>query len=365
MPTEASERADFSTIRYAQVWEDADVLLRGLDIQPDDTCVSIASAGDNALAMLLGDPAKVVAVDISFAQLACLRLRIAAYRALDHPELLELIGSRRSRRRAALYRRCRGTLDAPTRAFWDARPEAIEAGIGCAGKFEGYFSIFRRYVLPLVHRKRTVLDLLQPRNPEDRRQFYDQRWDNRRWRWLFALFFSSRVMGWLGRDPAFFRYVQGSVSKRIFQRAEHALARLDPAANPYMQWILTGAHGQALPLALRPESFEPIRRNLDRLELVQGSLEDALDTMPTGSIDRYNLSDLFEYMSEDNAHALLKRCVDHGRSGGRLVYWNMLVPRSRPDSLKDRLRPLQTLADELHEQDKAFFYSRVVVEEIT
>ena len=52
MRSEVATRAEFSQIRYAQVWEDADILLDGLDIQPGDVCVSIASAGDNALAML-------------------------------------------------------------------------------------------------------------------------------------------------------------------------------------------------------------------------------------------------------------------------------------------------------------------------
>src|SRR5688500_3254365 len=90
MRSEAAARADFTGIRYAQVWEDADVLLAGLDVQPGDTCVSIASAGDNALALLTKQPSRVIALDLSPAQLACLELRIAAYRKLTHPELLEL-----------------------------------------------------------------------------------------------------------------------------------------------------------------------------------------------------------------------------------------------------------------------------------
>jgi S-adenosylmethionine:diacylglycerol 3-amino-3-carboxypropyl transferase len=43
-------------IRYAQCWEDADVLLEALDIQPGQSCLSIASAGDNTLAMLAKNP---------------------------------------------------------------------------------------------------------------------------------------------------------------------------------------------------------------------------------------------------------------------------------------------------------------------
>ena len=89
-------RADFSAIRYAQCWEDADTLLAGLDVQPGDSCLSIASAGDNTLALLARSPGHVLALDVSDAQLACLALRVAAYRALEHHELLELIGSRPS-----------------------------------------------------------------------------------------------------------------------------------------------------------------------------------------------------------------------------------------------------------------------------
>jgi S-adenosylmethionine-diacylglycerol 3-amino-3-carboxypropyl transferase len=104
---------------------------------------------------------------------------------------------------------------------------------------------------------------------------------------------------------------------------------LNPADNPYLQWIMTGRHLTALPLALRPEHFDTIRGNLDRIEWRCQSVEDFLETQGPGSIDRFNLSDIFEYMSEENTHRLLVRLVAHGRKGGRLAYWNMLAPRSR------------------------------------
>src|SRR4051794_3425959 len=107
---EATEPAESCAIRYAQCWEDADVLLSALDVQPGDVCLSIASAGDNTLALLTKDPGRVIAVDSNPAQLACLELRAAAYRELSHGELLELIGSVPSNDRDALYRRCRTSL---------------------------------------------------------------------------------------------------------------------------------------------------------------------------------------------------------------------------------------------------------------
>src|SRR5260370_31734034 len=102
--SEIAARADFSEIRYAQCWEDADILLSGLDVQPGDTCLSIASAGDNTLALLSKRPRRVIALDLSAAQLACLQLRVASYRELTHGELLELMGSMPSTRAEGLYR---------------------------------------------------------------------------------------------------------------------------------------------------------------------------------------------------------------------------------------------------------------------
>jgi S-adenosylmethionine-diacylglycerol 3-amino-3-carboxypropyl transferase len=365
MPSEVQRSADFSMIRYAQVWEDADVLLDALDIQSGDTCLSIASAGDNALAMLAKNPHRVVAIDLSAAQLACLELRVAAYRKLEHPELLELIGSRVSHRRLQLYRHCRSDLSDQSREFWDRNPTLIFRGIGSGGKFERYFEIFRSAVMPLIHSRATIDQLLGGGTLSQRRRFYRQKWDTLRWRGLFKIFFSRQMMGRLGRDPAFFNYVEGSVSTRILQRTKHALSELNPAENPYLQWILKGRHTTALPFSLRPENFQAIRNNLHRLEWRLTSLEEYLESVASGTINRFNLSDIFEYMSLENYHRALKKIIRTGAPGARLCYWNMLAPRSRPESLADELQPLSDLAARLHLADKAFFYSALVVERIT
>lgn len=365
--SEVARHADFSAIRYAQCWEDADILLRGLAIQPGDVCLSIASAGDNALVMLAQNPARVVALDLSPAQLACLELRVAAYGSLEHNELLQLIGSRpaTAAARADLYRRCRPGLEQAAQAFWDAHPTEIAAGVGGAGKFERYFGLFRTRILPLVHGRRRVARLLQGGGSvADRTHFYETEWNNTRWRLLFRVFFGRFVMGRLGRDPRFFKYVTGSVGDRILGRARHAVTALDPAANPYLQWILTGRHTTALPWALRAQNFDAIRANLSRLEWRCASLEEYLDEAGPNSIDRFNLSDIFEYMSPESYAALLARLVHAGRPNGRLAYWNMLAERRRPASMAAVLRPLDDLARELHGEDKAFFYSAFVVEEI-
>jgi S-adenosylmethionine-diacylglycerol 3-amino-3-carboxypropyl transferase len=361
---EVAAKAAFDGVRYAQGWEDADVLLDGLAISPGDTCVSIAAAGDNALAMLIADPARVIALDLSDAQLACTALRIAAYRTLDHGAFLELLGARASQRRGALYARCRAILDEPARAFWDARPGDVARGIAGCGKFERYLELFRTRLLPLAHGRTTVAALFEARTRAERERFYREVWNTPRWRMLFRVFFSRTVMGRLGRDPRFFDYVTDDVAAALLARAEHALVTLDPSCNPYLRRLFTGDAGDTLPLAWRAEHFATIRERVDRVALRRTSLEAFARESESGVVDRWNLSDLFEYVSPENYEAMLRDIVRASHSGARLAYWNMLVPRTRPSSLAHALRPLQERAARLHAVDRACFYRAFVLEEV-
>lgn len=363
MRSEAASHARFDIIRYAQCWEDADLVVQALAQRPGQTFVSIASAGDNSLALLASAPERVFALDLSPAQLACLELRVAAYRELAHGEVLELVGSRPSARRRELYARCRRLLGSDATAFWDAHGAEIDGGIGGAGKFERYFALFRDRVLPLVHSRREMLRLLEPRDRDERERFYEEVWSNLRWRILFRVFFSRFVMGRLGRDTSFFRYVEGSVADRILARTRYALVELDPAQNPYLHWILTGTHGEALPFALRAGNFDAIRANIDRISWHAVPLEAFVDELGEAAVDGFNLSDIFEYMSEENTAALLARLARAARPGARLAYWNMLAPRRRPESLAGVLASRRDLSEPLFRADKAFFYSDFVVEE--
>lgn len=354
----------FTILRYAQCWEDADILLDGLDVQPGDTCLSIASAGDNTLSLLTRSPARVIAVDLNPTQIAALELRVAAYRTLGHDELLELVGSRPSVRREALYARCRPLLSGYARAYWDGRRDAVRAGIGGAGKFERYFALFRRFVLPMVHRKSSVRALLEHRDERGRLRFYEERWNTRAWRTLFRVFFSETVLGRLGRDPSFFTYAESSVADHLMGRVRHALTALDPAENPYLHWITTGEHDGALPHALRSESFDAIREGLDRLEWHCRPMEDVLQGAKIERVDRINFSNIFEYMSSDAHRSLLASLLPRLPRGARMAYWNMIVPRSGAALMPDDItrRPE---SDALFRRDKAFFYSAFHVDEVT
>lgn len=164
--SEIEEKSDFSQIRYAQLWEDADVLTQALGDCAGGTLVSICAAGDNALAMLTLDPAKVVVVDLSPAQIACLKLRIGAFRNLSHSEFLALMGARPSRNRKALLLRALADADADTRAVWTRLAKDVEAyGAGALGNLNAISEFSAPdFFLSFTRRKPSTTRLCPARN---------------------------------------------------------------------------------------------------------------------------------------------------------------------------------------------------------
>ncbi|MCC7142644.1 MAG: DUF3419 family protein [Candidatus Eisenbacteria bacterium] len=354
------QKAAFDFVRYASVWEDADILCEALaESARGGRVLSIASAGDNALALLTLDPAEVVAVDLNRAQIACVELRRVAFRRLDYEPLLAFLGVLPAADRNATYHRLRSELPADAARFWDDRPAEIASGVIHAGKFERYFTAFRTRILPLVHGAGMVRRLRTGRTLDEQRRFYSDRWNTWRWRLLFKLFFSRFVMGRLGRDPAFFDHVEGSVAERILERTRYALTEIPVASNPYLAYILTGSFPpEALPLYLRRSVFEAIRSSLDRLTAV---VQPADQT--AGPFHGFNLSDIFEYMSEAEHARVYAALLDRAAPGARLAYWNMLAPRGVPRE-ETRARALPELAASLHARDQAWFYQRFHVDQV-
>ena len=361
--SDLQERVKLDFIRYANCWEDADILCEALRPAPGVRILSVASGGDNSLA-LAAEGAAVVAADVSPAQLACVELKCAAIRRLEHPEVLAFLGVSESSNRLATYESLERDLSDDARAFWRDRRDELAGGFIHAGKFESYFRFFRKRVIPLIHTRRAVEELLREKDEAARHDFYERRWNNLPWKLMFRVFFSRFVMGRLGRDPEFFRYVEGAVSDRILSRARYALTVLPTHLNPFLDYILTGNFSRSLPRYLEPERFEAVREGLARLTLFPGSVQDAARADGEGGFDGFNLSDIFEYLDGPTCSAMFGELLAVATPGARLAYWNMLAPRRCPEELAGRVTPLSDLATELFEWDKAFFYSAFVVEEV-
>ena len=383
MKSEVKEnRVDFSLIRYSQCWEDTEVLLESLDIQENDICFGILSAGDNVFSMLAENPKKVMALDISFPQIALAKLKKEVFNSLSYEEMLEFMGVMKSDKRIEIYDRIRENLDKEVKEYWDFNKDAIEKGIIHAGKFEKFFKIFREKILPFVHSKKRIEKLLEKKSRQERIEYYDKYWNNFRWKLMFKLFFSKYIVGKLGRDKEFFRYAEKNISEEMKERSRYALCELNPYENPYINYILTGNYRKdCLPYFLRKENFNKIRRNLHKVEILQSSVEEYLDQIDF-KINKFNLSDIFEYMSAENYSKLMGKIYDNAENNALLAYWNLIVERNseKLDYKKtdseiavtgketnvngEKYERMKELDKKLHEKDMTFFYTDFVVEKV-
>src|SRR4029079_17238483 len=78
--------------------------------------------------------------------------------------------------------------------------------------------------------------------------------------------------------------------------------------------------GFPVPPYLLPENFETLRRNLGRVLVVNGWLGPYLDSLPPGSIDRFNLLDIMDWMSPAALSATWRSVLRAASPGAVLIY---------------------------------------------
>lgn len=350
---------DFGIIRYANCWEDAGVLIHALKDSNPQRIAIIASAGDNALALLANTPKEVLAFDISLPQLYLTELKQLAFSRLEYDELLSFVGVRlcTAQQRFQLFQHLSPHLSADAKRYWQERQSLIENGLIHCGKFERYFSLFRRWCLPFVHSRKTVGALLQPKSDEAQKAFYDRHWNNRRWQLLMQVFFSKAMMGRVGRDPQFLKQVALSVPQYIRRKAAEHLQSSEATHNHFLHYIFTGNFGAVLPHYLRPENHEAIRANIGRLTLKHTGADEVVAMQ---AHDAYCLSNIFEYFPQEHFEATVSSWKELLQPGTMLLYWNLMVPRSFSQLAPAAFRLIESDA---HVMDAGFFYSAFLAEQ--
>lgn len=361
MSRDLKNRVDFKLIRYANCWEDADILTEAMQaVGTGKKFLSIASAGDNSFSLLTLNPQLVVAVDVNKIQLHLVELKKCAIRRFSRDETLAFLGFTPCTYRFMLYKLLRPQLGNDARTFWDAQQAMIEAGVIYAGKFERYFKTFAGKILPWIHNAKRTAELFRPKTAIEQEVFYNRCWNNRRWRLLFRIFFSKYVMGKYGRDPEFLKEVNISVPQYIYRKAAKQLRSVQAQSNAILYFNLHGHFGPHVPHYLREENYALVKQNIDKLVLAEGYAQDAV--WQYGKFDGMNLSNIFEYMDKDTFAQTAEGLVQGINRGGKLCYWNLMVPRMISAAVPQQVLYNRELSARLGEKDKGFFYNRFIVE---
>ena len=151
-----TEKVDFEIIRYANCWEDADILLKGLNPKAGGRFLSVGSAGDNSFSLLTTRPELVVAVDVSPVQLYLIELKKVAIKHLTYEKVLDFLGFQDTNNRLAVFEQLKMYLHPETAYYWSLHLDEIKNGVIHQGKFEKYFQLFVQKVLPFIHSKKTI-----------------------------------------------------------------------------------------------------------------------------------------------------------------------------------------------------------------
>ncbi len=289
-------------IHYCNCHEDANFVMKNIANSPKKI-LSIASALDNSLALLLLDPQEVVAIDSNPTQIYLCELKKCAIKYLEYEEYLIFLGIKQGDP-LEYYGRIKNRLSGQARSYFDGRLFLIsEVLIVNCGRFEYYFSIFKNKILPLVHSKKKVLQFMNCVNLQEQRRFYDKKFNNLRFKLIFKLFFSKAVMKKLGRDKEYFKHNEGSLSAMLKERFENCIYNNLNSENPYLQYVVLNKF-ERMPLYLEKENFALIKERIDAIKIKKIEF---CDQIKSGEkYDLAYLSDIFEYMSQEQTDALCK-----------------------------------------------------------
>lgn len=351
-------------IRYSQCWEDPTLVIESLKLNNEDVVLSIASGGENIFAILLKNPKKVIAIDSNLDQLYLVKLKTAAITALDFEEFVEFMGFKDSTSRIKYFERCKKHLKSEEINFWEDNLDSIKKGIVHIGKFENYLLKFRKYILSLVLSKNKIKKFLSASTLEEQEYFFKNYWNGIRWKLLFRIFFSKFLMSKLGRDKDYFKYNSNkNIAKHYFDRTKYGITKVHISKNYFMEYILTG--NIKFPFKEHPyldkNNFSVLKDKLKQVEYIKSDVLNFLKKIKPNSISKYNLSDIFEIMSQKEYSDIFKEITRTSKKDARVCYWNNLVERKNRMG-EDKFSKDSELSDNLSSKDRVFFYSRFIVE---
>ena len=204
---------------------------------------------------------------------------------------------------------------------------------------------------------------LESESVEEQTAFFERVFSAPQFVALFKKYTGKEMIASSGRDPAQFAYVKESETGDYFyKRFRYVCTQIKAKNNFYLSYLLSGKYRdleQSSPQYSKA-GFAKLKERIADLSVVEEPLDKTLLRHDSGYFSKVNLSDLFEYLSQEESNQLFGLLYDRLRTGGRIAYWNLLVPRQSEGC---GFKPLDTLSNALWNEDRCFFYSRFLVEE--
>jgi len=338
----------FRGLVYTQIWEDPEIDLEALALEPDSHVVAIASGGCNVLSYLTAGPARITAVDLSRAHVALNRLKlVAATRLPSWQAFYGFFGTADDPANVAAYHRLIAPhLDPQSRAYWESRglQHLGRRRISIFARNAYHHGVLGRFI-GLAHAAARIYgvdlrDLLSAQSLDEQRLFFETMlvplFDKRAVRWATA---NRLSLYGLGIPPAQYEALAGGSDMRHVLRSRlERLACGFSLDDNYFAWQAFGRSyaGNAsgpLPLYLRREQFDVVRARVHRVEVMNRSITEYLAGCPDASRDRYVLLDAQDWMTDAQLDALWTEITRTARPGARVIFRTAAEPSLLPGRL--------------------------------
>jgi S-adenosylmethionine-diacylglycerol 3-amino-3-carboxypropyl transferase len=330
---------------------------------PGGRVLSVASAGDMPLSLLALGAGRITAVDNDPGQLHLLRLKLGAVRQLERKEAIAFLGflPAAADARAGWLERVLEALPDASRSFWQAHREVVLEGAIWAGRYERFVRRAVRLVNPLFGSRFRALCACS--SVEEQRRLFAARFDGALLRGTFRLVFHPRVFSSRGLDPRSLQHRDRgtSLGDQYFEQFRSLCTRTPAAGNHLLQLHVLGRvlHDGSVPAYLSAAGYERVRRHAGDLSVVEADIVAFLRAQPPGSFDGFHLSNVPDWLPQDDFEALMFAVADAAAPAARVVWRYLHVDRSLPAELRERIRVDEERGRALRQADRFPFYAIV------
>lgn len=353
-------KTDKFILRYANCWEDPEALLQSLNGQYQKQILSVASGGDNSLSLLTLQPKHLCIVDVNPIQIWLTELKVAAVKYLSREEVIQFLGYTNCNTRWTIFRHIQAALSSDAVRYFQKKKSDIVNGVIYSGNLERKMQFFSRFILPFVHSKQTVYRLIESKSAAEQIDFFNETWDNRRFRRFIAVFYSRLFLKVFAPDPDFLNYVNGNIGNHVYNVIKKHFSAELCQDNLLLNFVLLGHFANRLPHFLQEANFNTIKSNLETISYHHGFVETAVQKF--GLFDVFNLSNIFEYTTTQDFEMLANALVDGAAHDAMFVYWNLMLPRKISD-VNQQVKLLKVTDLNSHTDDRGFIYSSRIVEQ--
>lgn len=348
------ENARALPVAFAQVREDPRLDLAVVERLPDDANVVMIGSGGCTAAVLACNRklSQLHVVDPNPSQIALCKVKLHLLKHFDPQSRLAVLGHSKTTpdQRAQMVEEFASTLGLQTSTFGPIEVVS-RLGLDYCGRYEAVFSELQREIASSEDFVRDVLKLsdisAQRTSLENGRDFYSSLTVA-----LNKVMSQSNLVALFGEDATNNGVIPFSDHFRL--RLQESIRTLPNASNPYIWQFLAGRYPADIKIPwLHLSKADYLAQVRFRISTITEELSAYHD-----EVDFVHLSNVLDWLSEEEASKTLRLAFDALREGG-FVLIRQLNSTSGIRNLSSRFHWLEHESARLHSMDRSFFYRAI------